>query len=301
MESKPDWEKWSQKAQDTFKAELQNEIVLLNGKCPSCDHQMQFPHPLKFLHVKGKEKLLVEDRNMVTVVCKCGQKHEVTSSIPNCCGAAWKMELIIHDDQVQLIASAEPADYQEGDFWYKYYEKLLENMRVAAEKWQTGLGALITLVTAFGALKGKESISKLPSWAQILVGILLLIALCSQITGAVYALKAAQGTPRKDKYPTSRWSYNYDEAALALKNLNTAKILTFISIVIFILAIGFTWYVPEKPISYLQVTYNEKEKICGELIDIQETNLRIKVNDFDDPTKIPLQSIKAMELLSECK
>lgn len=296
------WEEWSKKAEKDFKAELQGKIIAISGKCPECKHEMLFPYaPEIILGLKGKTEILSREEKTITISCVCNVKHD-TSTTARGCGAAWKMGLEIKENgKVILTASTEPADSKEGDFWYTYNEKLLENLRSVAEKWQVGLATLVTIVTGYSAIKGRESIAKLPAWAQITIGVLILLAVATQITGTFYALKAAQGTPRMGKHPDSKWTYIFDEATITLKNLNKAKILTFISILIFILAIGFTWYVPEKPISYLQVSYNEKDKICGELVDVQETDLRIKVNNFDDPTKIPLQSIKAMELLSECK
>ncbi|MBM3181189.1 MAG: hypothetical protein FJZ86_12650 [Chloroflexi bacterium] len=296
------WEEWSKKAEKDFTAKLQGKIIAISGKCPECQHQMLFPYaPKIILGLKVKTEILSREERTITISCTCNVKHD-TSTTARGCGAAWKMGLEIKENgQIILTASTEPADSNEGDFWYTYNEKLLENLRAVSEKWQVGLASLVTLVTGYSAIKGRESIAKLPAWAQITIGVLILSAVATQIIGAFFALKAAHGSPRMGKHPDSKWTYIFDEATLTLKNLNITKILTFISILIFILAIGFTWYVPEKPISYLQVTYNEKDKICGELVDIQETNLRIKLNSFDDPTKIPLQGIKSMELLTECK
>src|SRR5829696_306838 len=71
----------------------------------------------------------------------------------------------------------------------------LERVRRAAAAWQTGLAALLGVVTVVPVVKGRETIVGISPEAGILVGVLLGLALIAGTSGLCLALRAAHGLP----------------------------------------------------------------------------------------------------------
>jgi hypothetical protein len=91
--------------------------------------------------------------------------------------------------------SAAPEDIAALEEVKKAFSERAKMARTRAEKWIPGLTALVGLLETVLIVKGTEAAKDLESWAQVVVGILLVIALVTLGLGVYRAYEAAFGDP----------------------------------------------------------------------------------------------------------
>jgi hypothetical protein len=126
----------------------------------------------------------------------------------------------------------------------------------------------------------------------------VLFALISAAVGAYYALRSAYGWP--ERVPAGqlrKWKYQRSEEAVA--DLGNARNLTFATLLFLALAIGITWYGPTDPPAFVNAEWGD-QKVCGKLIDSNETELSIK-RDEDITRQIPLAELKTLNVVEKLR
>ena len=92
------------------------------------------------------------------------------------------------------------SDIADKEAFAAMVQSSIIDVRASAEKWRTGMAALVSLVTAGLLLKGPESTKGLSTCWRVAVSVLLIGGLALAITGLWRALTAAAGTPTAYDY-----------------------------------------------------------------------------------------------------
>jgi hypothetical protein len=116
------------------------------------------------------------------------------------CGAFWRLrfqwaEGAASPASVKLAAGcpATGADLQELHDLETLDESELARVRAAADKWKTGLAALLGLVATVSVVKGRDSFKTLDVVTQHRIIILVGVALLFAASAALLAMRAANG------------------------------------------------------------------------------------------------------------
>jgi hypothetical protein len=122
----------------------------------------------------------------------------------------------------------------------------LPRVRAAAGSWRNGLAGLLGALAGFGLVRGRDDVATLAApWAGV-AGALLLAALLAGALGAVALLRAAHGRPvvvrAQDVLPAV--VADHEEALQAARALRLGIALVFACTLLFVAAVGLTWYCP---------------------------------------------------------
>jgi hypothetical protein len=200
--------------------------------------------------------------------------------------------------RVRVLPGRRPADPVMAREARRLDQTELERVRKTAENWRTGLAGLLGLIATVSVVKGRDTITDLERWAQVLVGISLLIALVCAALGGYLALRAAYGWPKKIEFNQLRiWRAKRSEQTVS--DLSWARNLTIATLVFLVAAIGLTWYAPTDPPAFITATWAD-QTACGKLIDSNETELSIKI-DEDNMRQVPLDDLKSLSVVEECE
>lgn len=182
----------------------------------------------------------------------------------------------------------------------------LECTRSSAEKWRTGLAALVTLVTTALLVKGPEAANDLPAGWRIAVTALLGVGLILAVTGLWLGLSAASGVPSSVTYDDIKKShrsvkaFQIAEATTAAHQLAKAR-LAVIAALILLMAGMFTWWWAPKADAPASLTVTtDTGTVCGELITADGGELRLKVADQSAPQVIPFDEVANMKQGTGC-
>lgn len=180
--------------------------------------------------------------------------------------------------------SAGPAKATESDLRsVQHRDRLLRDelprVRAAATAWRNGLGALLVGLIGFGLIKGRSDVGQLaPSWA-VVVGVVLLAALLVGTVGAVLLLRAAHGSPfaTPARQLLSPRVADHAESVTSARALLSGMIATLVCVLLLVVAVGATWYGPEKSKPSVQVTTGAGTW-CGAVVRLTHGTLALKTN-----------------------
>jgi len=144
----------------------------------------------------------------------------------------------------------------------------LERVRRAAAAWQTGLAALLGVVTVVPVVKGRETIVGISPEAGILVGVLLGLALIAGTSGLCLALRAAHGLPATRRGGDAGRVARLQAASAAADDLRRAIAATVLTVAAIAAAVAVTWYAEAVPPAFVEATARTRagERVaCGEL------------------------------------
>lgn len=186
-------------------------------------------------------------------------------------------------------------------------ESSLDDARAAAEKWRTGLAALLTLATTGLLVSGRNTLDDMPVGWRAGVSTLLVVGLGLAVAGLWYALAAASGVPSLvllddivDKHG-SVVGYRLHEANRAARQLATARWLVLASLIVLLSGIVLWWWAPSDTSSgsLLSVT-TESGVVCGAPVPDNEAELRLDVTGLAVDAVIPLSDVLNLEVVADC-
>lgn len=180
----------------------------------------------------------------------------------------------------------------------------IERVQAAAEKWRTGLAALVTLVTGGLIVKGPSAASDLPTgwrWSLVLgAGIGLALA----IAGLWLALAAAAGVPvvrSREEILATYTSVAHAKVASARKAANRLRGARWLMLVALVLlgATAVGWTVAPAPTPVVSVDVGGTT-FCGELLSADGQVVRVQRSGVADPDEIPFAEITNLRPKSAC-
>lgn len=197
-----------------------------------------------------------------------------------------------------------PTDIADRDAFDNLVDQALIDVRASADKWRSGLAALVTLSTTALLISGPASASDLAGATRYWIVGLLVLGLIAALAGLWLALTAANGVPANATYYQIRATYGsvrefrVHVACHAAKLLGVARWVVAVGLVAFIAAMTIWWLVPpnEPKISIVTAT----ETYCGELKSADGQVYRIRVTGESTPRSIPFSDVVNVGVVSEC-
>jgi hypothetical protein len=182
----------------------------------------------------------------------------------------------------------------------------LDSTRASAEKWRTGLAALVTLVTTALLVKGPEAINNLPTTWRIAVTALLGIGLFLALVGLWLALSATSGMPSAVTYDAimashrSVKAFQISEANTVAKQLVWARIAAIAAMTLLVSGMLISWWAPRAERSTLLTVTTRTGSLCGELITADRGELRLTVTGEAAPHVIRFDDVVSMKVGVGC-
>lgn len=198
-----------------------------------------------------------------------------------------------------------PGDAADRAAFDRLVDGSLASTRAAAEKWRTGLAALVTLATTALFLKGPESANDLPGPWRYVVPVLLLLGLAAAVVGLHLALRAASGTPLPASYDeivAAYGSIRSAEVAAATKaatQLEHARQWVMLSLALFLAGLLGWWLAPSAT-PKVTVSTNA-EVVCGELVNADSSTIRLAVDGRSGVVAVPVARVVNLTVSRECK
>lgn len=186
-------------------------------------------------------------------------------------------------------------------------ESSLDTTRAAAEKWRTGLAALLTLVTTGLLVSGHSTLDDMPVGWRAGVSVLLVVGLGLAVAGLWYALAAASGVPGLvslddivDKHGSVA-GYRLSEANRAARQLATARWLVLASLVVLLSGVVLSWWAPSGASSGTSMSVTtESSVVCGAPVPDIEGEIRLDVAGSSEDALIPLSDVVNLEVVPDC-
>jgi hypothetical protein len=202
------------------------------------------------------------------------------------------------------------ADIEERDHFRKLATGSLPGVREAAEKWRTGLAALVTIITGGLLIKGPEAAGDLTTTWRIVLTILAGGGIAAAIYGLWRALKAAAGLPTVQQFEDiidrygSVIGYEIAQANTAAHELRQARIALMIALALLGTAVIAWWWSETEdpsPPAYVKVERTPPAAaVCGTLKSADNGRLRIQVSGEATPQTITLTNVKNLRLTTSC-
>jgi hypothetical protein len=202
------------------------------------------------------------------------------------------------------------ADIDDQERFHKLASTSLADVRGAAEKWRTGLAALITLVTGGLLIKGPESAHDLTTGWRVVITILAGGGIAVAIFGLWRALKASAGLPKKQDLDSilaengSVLGFEVVQADKAAGELRLARGALLLALPLLGTALIVWWWAPTKPASppaYVEVDQISPSKsVCGKLKSGDNKHLRVQVAGEENPTTIPFSNVANLRVKASC-
>jgi hypothetical protein len=195
-------------------------------------------------------------------------------------------------------AAPSKSDLAERDRYAKQAAASLDDVRVSAQTWRTGLTAFITLVTTGVVIKGRDT-------TAVLIGGGLLLA----VIGLWQALAAEAGTdPKTQTLKDIRAAHGtldaYDVylAAKASRRLQLGIRAVACAVALLLAGIVATWWAPTAtPSPPAHVTVNYRGGVtCGTLQSADGGRLRLTVAGAHEPAVIPFSQVTNLAVTTTC-
>lgn len=208
------------------------------------------------------------------------------------------------DDDPPVPPAPTPEDVSDRARFDKLVDDALANVRSSAEKWRTGLAALVTLATTALLISGPASAADLPAANRYLIVALLLIGLLVAVTGLWLALSAASGVPENVTYPGIRKehpsvrAFQVHLAGKAAKLLKAARWLVALSLAAFIAGMAVWWLTPPNTPKIAVVAADGTT--CGTLKSADNRVYRVQVAGEAAPRSLPFADVLNVAVVGEC-
>ncbi|MER7546338.1 hypothetical protein ABTW95_25365 [Spirillospora sp. NPDC127506] len=188
----------------------------------------------------------------------------------------------------------------------------VRQVRESAERWRTGMAALVTLVTTALLLKGPEKAAELPVRWRLTLTIMLGFGLALAIAALWRALQAAAGEPGlvraadiRARYVTIA-AFRVAQAQRAAVQLKHARRLLIPALSLLAAGMLAWWWAPPAPaealisIEYRPPGASGTVTACGELASADAQTAVVKRSGTSRPTKIPFAQIENMRVPATC-
>ena len=197
------------------------------------------------------------------------------------------------------------SDVADRELWDTTAAQSLTSVEAAAEKWRTGLAALVTLATGGLLVKGTAAASDIKTWALAVITVLGSAGLALAILGLWNALAAAAGTPAAVSYDAVVEKYgSYQQFQVAAAKAAASKLANARQLVIgALIALGLTviawWWAPAKQTHLVKVTYG-KESVCGKLMSADGQNFVVKPDGASKSTTVAFNAVGNIAVVDKC-
>jgi hypothetical protein len=283
--------------------------LVLTGPCPRCQHQVAPPVILAVDLAPAVKNLGLVDlsEGETTVRCDCGQSHSARPDSKTGCGAFWRMRfqwsrITASPAPVNLAAGrpATAADLEQLAELDALDESELDRVRSAADKWKTGLTAMLALIATVSVVKGRDSFTTLSVQTQHRIVVIIGAALLAATVAALLAMRAAYGPMRRELIKPNEQLRNLRlrAAADARKDIRAARRLTVLSVVLLALAIGVTWWAKDITPAMVTITKSDDSTVCGRYA--KTTGKAVLIKTGDNQTGVPLSRIKSISFTPKC-
>lgn len=124
-------------------------------------------------------------------------------------------------------------------------DRELDAVRAQADKWRTGLSSLVGVGTVVAAIWGPSRGPAGSGGLRVLVGVLLLLAVCASAVGAFVAMRAAYGFPaRRQAEATLDELIARTQSRLrrSCTDLRRTVVLAYASLVLLVAALAVAWF-----------------------------------------------------------
>jgi hypothetical protein len=206
----------------------------------------------------------------------------------------------------------DPAAMRDADEFAALTAESVRNVRESAERWRTGMAALVTLVTTALLLKGPEKAADLPVRWRLTLTILLGLGLVLAIAALWRALQAAAGEPGLVRLAYIRarhgtvTAFRVAQAQRAAVQLKHARWLLVPALSLLVAGMLTWWWAPATPakplisIEYRPSGASGTETACGELASADAQTAVVRQPGTSRPTKIPFAQIENMRVPAAC-
>lgn len=298
--------------------ELNDRIVAIEGKCPSCGHgTKQEVHSYlideRAKGMAGPNRSLPQTERMTRVCeCACNGKHpdpKDPQTIWPSCGRWWlatiRLTSVGPDQRVMatrdesLLGAAQAARQVAADAEIK--------LRSSAEKWIGAITALIGLFGLSGVLTGANAFTNLPGTARWVAGIAAAAAFLTGGVAIFMSYRAAYGWPVKVNVTTDAelqtWYQNRREDLDGAKNrFKIGVCFAAAAAVALAVTVGCVWFWPTAAPAHplVMVTRVDDSQVCGTLLDSSiGQRLRIRRTNGDVQT-VNAAEIRSLQAVTQC-
>ena len=183
----------------------------------------------------------------------------------------------------------------------------LTDTRASAEKWRTGLAALVTLVTTALLIKGPENAANIETGWRVALTLMLSAGLVLAVIGLWLALSAASGVPSTVTFDAvvqqygSVKAFQVAEASAAARQLTHARPLIMASLGLLISGMVIWWWAPEtKPDKPVIEVSTVNGTACGHITSADQAAIRLDVAGESAPRVIPFSTIRNLAVAENC-
>ncbi|MGY0232804.1 hypothetical protein [Longispora urticae] len=179
-------------------------------------------------------------------------------------------------------------------------------IRKVAAQWIPGLTAILGLFGIGGALIGKDTLTALPGWARIAVGVAVGLAVLLAAAALFLGYRVAYGwpDPKDDPEELLAWYRARDEQpGEIVAQFQRAVLATVAALAALVVGLGLLWFVPptEKGGTQVRVTRTDESDVCGALLASKNpTSIRIRRTSDGRVVSVPVAKIAAMNPADSC-
>lgn len=150
----------------------------------------------------------------------------------------------------------------------------LDLTRAAAGKWQTGLAALLAIVTGLSFTSISDQIRKLESPGSVIAAVALAVTFVVAVTALFLALRAAGGLPHLVGTSTLDGAA-HRSAKSSANSLRAAIWLSILALMVFAVSVGILWFWPQAQKDQLSMVVTGSDSWCGTTDPIEGSTLVI--------------------------
>ncbi len=201
---------------------------------------------------------------------------------------------------------AQPQNRAEAVQQQRALQGELTRARALADSWRKGVAGLLVGIVGFGLIRGRTEIDKLADGYAEAVGWVLASSLITGAIAAAMILRAAHGLPiavptrairRRDGRLTKQVT-EHDEAMLTLEALRHGLYIAAFATTALLVAVGLTWYGPDKANPQVSITERSGASWCGVAEQVSDGSLRLKTSS--NPVTIDLTKVVAISPVKSC-
>jgi hypothetical protein len=263
-------EAWPLAAGDLVDWKVDRDENVASGKCPACTHPTIYPfEPDAVAQGVGSS---VPDGASREIHCDCEQTHLEGTTQRTSCGRYWYARILPEGNVPPIVA--------ETDKVLQHVARTLartsrveeeKTVRAAADKWVTGITALLGLFGISGIAFGKDVFGGLTGTAKWALGVALIVVVLAASLAVLWTFQAAYGWPRR--FDTSnvtgirKWYRRVRAAAgNAARSLRLGVYSALLAVVALCVAVAAIWFGSAPPTPLVSVTLIDGTTICGDLI-----------------------------------
>lgn len=163
-------------------------------------------------------------------------------------------------------------DLQEAEATIAARAAELELTRAAASKWQTGLTALLAIVTGLSFTSISDQMRALKSPGSWLAALALLVTFIAAVASLLQAMRAAGGLPRLVSTRALAGAAHRSAKASA-SSLRAAIWLTMLALLAFAVSVGILWFSPLRDTEQRSTVITSKGSWCGTIEPMKDSTL----------------------------